>query len=310
MAVRQQAGRWLVEFQQSGIRVFRRLHPGATKAQAQALETKLRHDLFAARRLGQQPEPSLAAAIQLWLEATLSRKKDQRGPRQNAVLLAPFVAGKAARHAPDAAREAIKAWRHLSPGTVNRRLAVLKAALHYGWRQGWIAENLSGKIDRLKEAPGREVYLTRPQVQALAKAAAEPLRSAILLAAYTGMRASELRRAVPSADRKSIVVADGKATGKTRTIPVPAPVKRLVGRLPLTATYTELEWAFRAARVEAGLAHVRFHDLRHTAASWLVNAGVDLYTVGAILGHTAPQTTARYAHLSNATLVAAMKKLK
>jgi site-specific recombinase XerD len=74
--------------------------------------------------------------------------------------------------------------------------------------------------------------------------------------------------------------------------------------------YSSIGWGFRAARAAVGLPHVRFHDLRHTTASWLVNAGVDLYTVGAILGHTAPATTARYAHLAHGTLDKAMRKLK
>jgi site-specific recombinase XerD len=56
--------------------------------------------------------------------------------------------------------------------------------------------------------------------------------------------------------------------------------------------------------------HVRWHDLRHSCASMLINAGVDLYTVGKILGHSTPQTTARYAHLSDARVKQAMRKLK
>lgn len=309
MAVRKTGGRFVCEFQQSGVRIFRRLHPGATRAQAQALETKLRGDLFAAQRLGHATEPSLAATIQLWLDATLSRKKDRIKPAQNAVLLAPFVTGKAASQAPDAAREAIAAWAHLAPGTVNRRLAVLKAALHYAWRQGWLRDNLSGRIERLREPAGRQVYLTREQVARLAAASDEPLRTAILIAAYTGLRASELLIAVPAADRKSIMVPVSK-TGKPRTVPVPAAIKRLVARLPLPMRYSSIGWGFREARIAAGLPHVRFHDLRHTTASWLVNAGVDLYQVGAILGHTAPATTARYAHLAHNTLAKAMRKLR
>jgi integrase len=245
----------------------------------------------------------------LWLDATIARKKDQRMPRQNAVLLAPFVIGKSASQAPDAAREAIAAWSELSPSTVNRRLAVLKAALHYSWRQGWIRDNLSGRIERLREPPAREVYLIRAEVNRLARAASEPLRTAILIAAYTGLRASELLIAIPSADRKSVVVPVSK-TGKARTVPVAGPIRELVGRLPLEIKYSRLEWAFREARSKAGLGHVRFHDLRHTAASWLVNAGVDLYAVGKILGHTAPATTARYAHLAQGTLAKAIAKLK
>jgi integrase len=135
------------------------------------------------------------------------------------------------------------------------------------------------------------------------------LRTAILIAAYTGLRASELLIAVPSANRKSVAVPVSK-TGKPRTVPVAEPIRRLVGRLPLATTYSELNWAWRQARAKAGLPHVRFHDLRHTAASWLVNAGVDLYAVGTILGHTAPATTARYSHLAHGTLAKAMRKLK
>ena len=63
-------------------------------------------------------------------------------------------------------------------------------------------------------------------------------------------------------------------------------------------------------RLTAGMPHVRFHDLRHTTASWLINSGVDLYTVGKILGHSGQQTTARYSHLSTATLEQAMRRLK
>ena len=48
----------------------------------------------------------------------------------------------------------------------------------------------------------------------------------------------------------------------------------------------------------AGVPHGTPHDMRHTAASWLVQAGVDLYRVQALLGHEKPTTTQRYAHLA------------
>jgi site-specific recombinase XerD len=56
--------------------------------------------------------------------------------------------------------------------------------------------------------------------------------------------------------------------------------------------------AFRPAVASAlGRTDVRVHDLRHSYASWLVQAGVGLYQVSALLGHADPATTARYAHL-------------
>ncbi len=54
------------------------------------------------------------------------------------------------------------------------------------------------------------------------------------------------------------------------------------------------------------LGHARFHDLRHSTASELVNAGVDLFTVGGVLGHKSQASTARYAHLSQDRMREAM----
>jgi integrase len=50
----------------------------------------------------------------------------------------------------------------------------------------------------------------------------------------------------------------------------------------------------------AGVAHCRVHDLRHTYASWLIQAGFELAEVGKLLGHVSPVTTQRYAHLRQA----------
>ena len=62
--------------------------------------------------------------------------------------------------------------------------------------------------------------------------------------------------------------------------------------------------AARNARISA-----RFHDLRHSAASEMINNNVDLYTVAAVLGHKSTQTTKRYAHLSQQRLVEAVGKI-
>jgi site-specific recombinase XerD len=58
-----------------------------------------------------------------------------------------------------------------------------------------------------------------------------------------------------------------------------------------------------------GIADSIPHTLRHTAASWLVMQGVDLYAVGQILGHKTPRMTQRYAHLSPDYMATAVSKL-
>lgn len=60
---------------------------------------------------------------------------------------------------------------------------------------------------------------------------------------------------------------------------------------------TDLKKSWSRVRAAAGLNDLRIHDLRHTYASLLASSGASLPTIGALLGHTQPQTTARYAHL-------------
>ena len=67
--------------------------------------------------------------------------------------------------------------------------------------------------------------------------------------------------------------------------------------------FVNIFFAWDTARKSVGLGDVRIHDLRHSHASFLVNAGRTLYEVQNILGHTQVKTTQRYAHLSHDTLL-------
>lgn len=60
--------------------------------------------------------------------------------------------------------------------------------------------------------------------------------------------------------------------------------------------------SFEAVRKEAGLPHIRFHDLRHTAVSRLAQAGMNIALVGEILGHSDPKTTRRYINSTTSTI--------
>jgi integrase len=64
-----------------------------------------------------------------------------------------------------------------------------------------------------------------------------------------------------------------------------------------------------AAVEAAGIENFRFHDCRHTAASWLINEGVGDLTVGKTLGHRSLQSTARYAHLDVKAVKAAVDRV-
>jgi integrase len=79
-------------------------------------------------------------------------------------------------------------------------------------------------------------------------------------------------------------------------LPNPATLK------PFTAVFNAWDTARRAAH----LPDVRMHDLRHTHASQLANAGQSLYVIGKVLGHAQTRSSERYAHLSNETLLNAV----
>lgn len=61
----------------------------------------------------------------------------------------------------------------------------------------------------------------------------------------------------------------------------------------------ELQKAWQRIRTMADLSDVRIHDLRHTFASVAVMNGMSLPMIGALLGHSQPRTTARYAHMAS-----------
>ncbi len=148
------------------------------------------------------------------------------------------------------------------------------------------------------------------------------LKYIVALLLLTGCRKRELLDAKWDEfhlDRKTWRIPMQRAkTQKTRHVPlsdaamqVLAQVPRFEGCpyvIPNPATMEPYHSVFHAwdkARKAAGLPDVRMHDLRHSAASNLVNSGQSLYVVGSILGHAQTKTTARYAHLANETLLAA-----
>jgi integrase len=70
-----------------------------------------------------------------------------------------------------------------------------------------------------------------------------------------------------------------------------------------------IQYNFRRACKKAGIEDLHFHDLRHTFATRLIQAGVDLYTVQRLLGHKTPKMTQRYAHHSMESLRASVEVL-
>jgi integrase len=297
-------GRWNVAFMQGGRRVHRVCPPGTTRTKAVEYETKLRQETFAVDRLGQIPDHSLGAAILKYLEE--GPQKWRRDLESKNRALAPYVIGKRLRDAADVA-EAYKREQlgKLSIGTINRRLALLRRVANLAFKKWhWLEKPV--KIEFLPGEQPRETHLTAGQVKALVRRVQnKQVKAACMIAAYAGLRSAEILGLQPADVRDGVIRVTTGKTGRVRFVPVARPLKPWLKTLPIGLHASTLSHA-----VADAMPGVRFHDLRHSAASMLINAGVDLYTVGKILGHTQPQTTKRYAHLQLETLRKAVRKLK
>ncbi len=163
-----------------------------------------------------------------------------------------------------------------------------------------------------------ERYLTEAEIEALLKACAASentsLKAIVLTALNTGLRYSELMSLrVEDLDfNNGLVYVQHTKNGDVARLPMNSHLKavlkeylgkRINGEGPLWQgeqgrPLTYVRRAFRTALKRAGIKDFRFHDLRHTFASQLVMAGVDLYTVQRLMRHKSFAMTQRYAHLS------------
>lgn len=294
MSVRRRGKAWEVYVTRGGQRVRRAVR--GTRAEALSAEAEIR------RRLKPAPHHGLENALLRYLQDIAPRLRDEKGQKSKAKQIRPLLAGKGF----DQVREVIATIKaqNLAPASKNRRLALLRRLCNLAYKDwGWIDQPVF--ISLLPERNKRETYLTPEQVEALAQCCTRGAGDAIRLAAYTGMRRSELFRAEHYVD--GLLLIRETKSGKARVVPLHPEVMGI--ELPLKTTDALLRKEWVAARKAAGLEHVRFHDLRHTWASWLAQGGVDLYRIGKLLGHASPQTTARYAHLVTADLVRAVNQV-
>jgi integrase len=197
------------------------------------------------------------------------------------------------------------------PSTINRTIGTVKKALTLAWDIGLTRENHGLRIKRVPDPATRDITVTLEQAKAIADKASQQVRAAIWIALYTGMRRGEilaLRKQDIGPDAITVRAGSTK-TLRTRTVPIVAPLKPWLACVPLAVNFEGLKTGFRRAREAAGLAHVTFHDLRRSCGTMMVQAGVDLYVVSKVLGHSSPAVTAKYyAHLQIDRLADGLKR--
>ncbi len=213
-----------------------------------------------------------------------------------------------------------------SPSTVNRELQTLRHFLNCAVEWRWLEAR--PKVRMFKEPPGRVRWLSDGERARLYGALPARFKRVVLAAALSGQRLANvigMRRAdvdtaarsisipktksgkrhdVPMSDALAVVIAeaiaDGDAQAKRREVDPPAHV--FVSRFGKPYTSSGVSGLFRKCVADAAVKDFRFHDLRHDFATRVRRAGHGLDVVQALLGHSTPAMTARYAHIGRSEL--------
>ena len=202
-------------------------------------------------------------------------------------------------------------------------LRLIKHALYLAIDWQLIEKNPAARIPMLPEDNKIEHYMDEEQLQRLLHVLrTDNNRMVCAIAMFllaVGCRLSEALHAkwtdVDLTARVFVIRASNSKSKKARSVPLndaALEVLESVGTqgayeyvFPNKRTqgpYTRFGHAWNRLRANAGLPHLRLHDLRHQYASFLVNSGRSLYEVQQILGHSSPTVTQRYAHLSTKSL--------
>ena len=213
--------------------------------------------------------------------------------------------------------------RGLVPASCNRILSVFKSLCTLAVACGFLFHSPCTGVAPLKIRQVRERYLSRDEARRLIHALQRSSRQeakVLHLLLLTGARKSEILKArwehvhleqqlltVPlsKSNRPRHIVLSNEAVTIIRKLPrQPGCPWLFPGHTP-NRPLSDIYFFWNELRHKLGLAEVRIHDLRHTFASILVNAGHSLYEVQCLLGHSDPRTTMRYAHLGRCSMLAA-----
>ena len=204
--------------------------------------------------------------------------------------------------------------------TVQRYLAAISHAYNIAIKDwGWVDENPVAKITKPRAARGRERFLSdeeRDRLLSACKASrSQFLYTVVVLAISTGMRRGEimgLRWRQVDLPNSCLRLSETK-NDTSRSIPLAGLALTLITQLSKVrridselvfygrdkAQPIDLKKPWETALRKAGIDDFRFHDLRHTTASYLAMNGASTMEIAAVLGHKTLQMVKRYSHLAN-----------
>jgi site-specific recombinase XerD len=319
---------WICYFDAEG---RKRREKAGRKSDAIDLYRKRKMEVLQGKKLPEKLRARKVRFAELAKDALEYSKEHKRSYTDDKVRMAKLKEWLGERPADSVAPQEIERWlsskgEHLKPATLNRYRALLSLVYRLGIQNGKALSNPARLVRQRKEENGRIRFLSPEEEQTLRAVIQRDYihhEAELDIALNTGLRRSEqygLTRDCVDFERRQLTVRRSK-NGETRHIPLndtavaalraaeayrDGPyvfLKRDGGRL-----HSSRFW-FDAAVKDAKLKEFTWHCLRHTFASRLVMAGVDLRTVQELMGHKTIQMTVRYAHLAPQHRLAAVQRL-
>jgi integrase len=318
MSLYKRGNTWWIDFTTPGGQRLRCTAGTGSRTQAQELHDKLKAEAWRIERLGEKPKRTWDEAAYQWLMET-QHKATHREDKNKLKWLQQFLRGRALESID---RELIvrigeQKAQQSSQATANRYLALIRAILRRAVNE-WEWIDKAPKVKLYREAKRRVRWITPEQARRLLEELPEHQRDIVLFALTTGLRQSNVVNLawsqVDLARNVAWIYADQAKGGRDIHVSLNsvavAVLKRQLGKHPervFTYRGKPVAWAntlaWRKALTRAGIENFRWHDLRHTWASWLVQHGTSLYVLQEMGAWQSVEMVRRYAHLALAHLV-------
>ncbi|MBX3335859.1 MAG: tyrosine-type recombinase/integrase [Nitrospira sp.] len=319
MGLAKRGNTWWMSFMYRGQQI-RRSTGTSDKRLAEGILSKVKVQIIEGRFFEKQEaqERTLAELMDRYASEHAARRANHRRELTSIKNLTGFFGNPTLDHITPKLIVAYKNKRYtdgVKPATINRELATLKKAFNLARREWeWCTDNPVSRVSMERENNTRDRWLTVEEEQRLLQAVSPRLHDVIVFALNTGMRMGEilaLTWAGVDLFRRTVTVFRSK-NGERRTIPINSIVLDILkrkhavrSRITDLVFHSQVGTALDGSNIRHGLnaalkmakiQDFHFHDLRHTFATRIVQAGVDLYKVQRLLGHKSPMMTQRYAH--------------
>jgi len=315
-------GKWYLDFTFNKKRI--RQFGGYTKEQARNTLAKIRIQKIDEKLGYKKPERKSKKFMEFARDEFIEsyskvNKRSWRRDVSSLKALEPYFKSQMIHEITPKSIEKFKAQRmvEVAPGTVNRELSFLRTMFNIAVEWGDLDSSPMAKVKLLRTPPHKDRILTRAEIKRLIDISnsreegfyGTHLNPVLVVALNTAMRMSEILKLEWEnvyLMKRRIRVGDSKS-GRSRDIPMNDLVVEALSVLAQDTKYVfpspktnvslkSVKSSFKRACRKAKIKGLRFHDLRHTAATVMIEIGVPLLTVSEILGHASVVMTQRYCH--------------